>query len=189
MLWAKNKGNFSVIFTEESADQTLLAAIEKELNSTQYQTFSNLCKQALWQFLSVSELGGVNGNVQRLEDRLIELQQKWTEFEKRLGSTVLRPVPTTPSQPIPPLSFPNLDALEKHLEEIERKLVVLETYLNQEEGVNHWQSLEQQLSQLNQQMILLQGSVDNININTPNLIPDFSPVVIESSSPDRKSVV
>ncbi len=42
-LWAKNKANFSVAFTEDAADQTLMAAIEKELAFTKYQTFSNLC--------------------------------------------------------------------------------------------------------------------------------------------------
>lgn len=181
MLWAKNKGNFSVIFTEESADQTLLAAIEKELTSTQYQTFSNLCKQALWQFLSVSELGGVQGNAQRLEERLIELQQRWIELEKKLGATVLNPVSLTPTQPIPPVSFPNLEGVEKHLVDLEKKLVALETHVH-EEGMNHRLTLEQQLSQLSQQITQLQGSVNSININSPNLISDFSPAVLESPS-------
>ena len=84
-LWAKNKANFSVAFTEDAADQTLLAAIEKDLAVTRYQTFSNLCKQALWQFLSVSESesesAGSTPSFQRLEQRIAELAVKFAEFE------------------------------------------------------------------------------------------------------------
>ena len=55
MLWANKKFTQSVTFTEDTADIALLEAIEKELSVAKYQTFSNLCKQALWQFLSVTE--------------------------------------------------------------------------------------------------------------------------------------
>ncbi|MDQ2097089.1 MAG: hypothetical protein QQW96_05515 [Tychonema bourrellyi B0820] len=91
-LWAKNKANFSVAFTEDAADQTLLAAIEKELALTKYQTFSNLCKQALWQFLSVSvsESAAVaTPSFQRLEQRIAELVVKFGEFEHHVSAEEL----------------------------------------------------------------------------------------------------
>lgn len=86
MLWAKKPISTSVTFTEDAADQTLLAAIEKELTGQQYQTFSNLCKQALWQFLSVSESAGPTPSFQRLEQRIVELQQKFADFEKQISA-------------------------------------------------------------------------------------------------------
>ena len=88
-LWAKNKANFSVAFTEDAADQTLLAAIEKELAFTKYQTFSNLCKQALWQFLSVSESASSTDSSQRLEQRIAELAVKLAEFERNVSAEEL----------------------------------------------------------------------------------------------------
>ena len=88
-LWAKNKANFSVAFTEDAADQTLLAAIEKELAFTKYQTFSNLCKQALWQFLSVSESASSTQSFQRLEQRIAELVTKFAEFEHNVSAEEL----------------------------------------------------------------------------------------------------
>ena len=96
-LWAKNKANFSVAFTEDAADQTLLAAIEKELTLTKYQTFGNLCKQALWQFFSVSESGSASVSesaastlsFQRLEQRIAELTVKFGEFEHNVSTEEL----------------------------------------------------------------------------------------------------
>ncbi|MGD1716146.1 hypothetical protein [Hydrocoleum sp. CS-953] len=92
MLWEKNQKK-EVFFTEEAADKQLLAAIEKELNSQKYQTFSNLCKQALWQFLYVSsstELAQSASNLQRLEHRIYEkLTQHFSELEKKFAASEL----------------------------------------------------------------------------------------------------
>lgn len=89
MLWEKNQKK-EVFFTEEAADKQLLAAIEKELSAQKYQTFSNLCKQALWQFLYVSsssELAQPASNLQRLEHKIYEqLTQQFSELEKKLAS-------------------------------------------------------------------------------------------------------
>ncbi|MEB3885606.1 hypothetical protein [Lyngbya sp. CCY1209] len=103
MLWANKKLTQSVTFTEDAADQALLEAIEKELSLTKYQTFSNLCKQALWQFLSVS--GSAPGattpaataseapgdrpfppppNLRRIEEGLSKLQTQLAELDRRV---------------------------------------------------------------------------------------------------------
>jgi len=98
MLWANRKQTQSVTFTEDAADQTLLDAIEKELSQAKYQTFSNLCKQALWQFLLLSRSEStappptnptpnspqVLPNLQRVEERLFEIQNKLTDLEKKV---------------------------------------------------------------------------------------------------------
>ncbi|MGB3512876.1 MAG: hypothetical protein WBA93_27415 [Microcoleaceae cyanobacterium] len=89
MLWEKNQKK-EVFFTEEAADKQLLAAIEKDLSAQKYQTFSNLCKQALWQFLYVSsssELAQPASSWQRLEHKISEkLTEKFSEIEKKLSA-------------------------------------------------------------------------------------------------------
>jgi hypothetical protein len=113
-LWAKNKANFSVAFTEDAADQTLLAAIEKELAFTKYQTFGNLCKQALWQFLSVSESASSTQSFQRLEQRIAELVVKFAEFEHNVSAEELS----------------RLEALEHHLSQLSAQLDQLQGSVN-----------------------------------------------------------
>ncbi len=121
-LWAKNKANFSVAFTEDAVDQTLLTAIEKELALTKYQTFSNLCKQALWQFLSVSvsESASVSESVvsspnfQRLEQRIAELAVKFCEFEHNVSTEELS----------------RLKGLEDHLNQLGAQLDQLQGSVN-----------------------------------------------------------
>jgi len=113
-LWAKNKANFSVAFTEDAADQTLLAAIEKELAFTKYQTFSNLCKQALWQFLSVSESASSTQSFQRLEQRIAELVVKFAEFEHNVSAEELS----------------RLEGLEHHLSKLSAQLDQLQGSVN-----------------------------------------------------------
>ncbi|MCW6050958.1 hypothetical protein QUB60_08740 [Microcoleus sp. A2-C5] len=113
-LWAKNKANFSVAFTEDAADQTLLAAIEKELAFTKYQTFSNLCKQALWQFLSVSESPISTDSSQRLEERIAELAVRFAEFERNVSAEELS----------------RLEGLEHHLSQLGAQLDQLQGSVN-----------------------------------------------------------
>jgi hypothetical protein len=85
MLWSKNNKNYSVSFTEDAADQQLLLAIEKELNGHKYQTFSNLCKQALWQFLSISDSAQSLQSFQRLEQRVIEIGKQIEVLKQELS--------------------------------------------------------------------------------------------------------
>ncbi|MGB3403981.1 MAG: hypothetical protein WBA77_14955 [Microcoleaceae cyanobacterium] len=84
MLWANKKFIQSVTFTEDDADMALLEAIEKELSAAKYQTFSNLCKQALWQFLSVAESTSASENnpaSNPLQQQLVQLQAQLGELE------------------------------------------------------------------------------------------------------------
>ena len=88
MLWANKKLVQSVTFIEgDTADIALLEAIEQELSVAKYQTFSNLCKQALWQFLFVDQLAPTPESAQpssQLEGKLAQLQQQIGELEKNV---------------------------------------------------------------------------------------------------------
>lgn len=86
MLWSNRKLTQTVNFTEDTADQTLLEAIEQELTLSQYQTFGNLCKQALWQFLSLSGNTAPAAPTQGrgLEDQVYQLQQQLSQLENKL---------------------------------------------------------------------------------------------------------
>lgn len=120
MLWEKNQKK-EVFFTEEAADKQLLAAIEKELSAQKYQTFSNLCKQALWQFLYVSsssELAQPASSLQRLEHKISEnLAQKFSEIEKKLSAR------ESTSQS---LEINQLNELEKHLNKLTQQLTQMQ---------------------------------------------------------------
>lgn len=119
MLWEKNQKK-EVFFTEEAADKQLLTAIEKELNAEKYQTFSNLCKQALWQFLYVSsstELAQSVSNLQRLEHRISEkLTQHFSELEKKFAASELNQSNDTGQ----------LDDLKKHLSQMNQQLTQMQ---------------------------------------------------------------
>jgi TolA-binding protein len=87
-------------------------AIEKELALTKYQTFSNLCKQALWQFLSVSvsESAVPTPSFQGLEQRIAELAVKFSEFEHNISTEELS----------------RLEGLEHHLSQLSAQLSQLQ---------------------------------------------------------------
>ncbi|NEO54279.1 MAG: hypothetical protein F6K54_15015 [Okeania sp. SIO3B5] len=126
MLWEKNQKK-EVFFTEEAADRQLLAAIEKELNSHKYRTFSNLCKQALWQFLDVSsssiELTQSASNLQRLEHRIYErLTKHFAELETKLVSEELKTSNNTVQS--------NENELKKHLNQLNQQLSQIQLNLD-----------------------------------------------------------
>ncbi|MGC9524608.1 MAG: hypothetical protein ACP5D7_03625 [Limnospira sp.] len=136
MLWANKKLTQSVTFTEDAADQTLLEAIEQELSLTKYQTFSNLCKQALWQFLSVSgsaptapasggaapETSGHDRpflpppNLQRVEEGLSKLQTQLAELDRRVQA---------------PAQGTSTEQLEKQLLQLAQQLAQFQTAITQ----------------------------------------------------------
>ncbi|MDY7020829.1 MAG: hypothetical protein SWJ54_05625 [Cyanobacteriota bacterium] len=96
-MFGSKKITQPVTFTiEDAADQILWEAIEKELSLTKYQTFSNLCKQALWQFLFVSESSAstptnsvsstptVSVSSQKLEEQITQVQRQLSHLEDKV---------------------------------------------------------------------------------------------------------
>ena len=157
-LWAKNKANFSVAFTEDAADQTLLAAIEKELAFTKYQTFSNLCKQALWQFLSVSESASSTQSFQRLEQRIAELVVKFAEFEHNVSAEELS----------------RLEALEHHLSQLSAQLDQLQGSVN---------SKFAQVSFAQVSKVVEPGPIESESVSDDNLVSDAEVAPRRDSDP------
>ncbi|CAA9415307.1 hypothetical protein AVDCRST_MAG84-6821 [uncultured Microcoleus sp.] len=157
-LWAKNKANFSVAFTEDAADQTLLAAIEKELAFTKYQTFSNLCKQALWQFLSVSESASSTQSFQRLEQRIAELVVKFAEFEHNVSAEELS----------------RLEGLEHHLSQLSAQLDQLQGSVN---------SKFAQVSFAQVSKVVEPGSIESESVTDDNVVSDAEVAPPRNSDP------
>ncbi|MEG4036576.1 hypothetical protein QUA03_22420 [Microcoleus sp. S36b_A4] len=157
-LWAKNKANFSVAFTEDAADQTLLAAIEKELAFTKYQTFSNLCKQALWQFLSVSESASSTQSFQRLEQRIAELVVKFAEFEHNVSAEELS----------------RLEGLEHHLNQLSAQLDQLQGSVN---------SKFAQISFAPVSKVVEPGPIESESVADDNVVPDAEVAPPRNSDP------
>lgn len=157
-LWAKNKANFSVAFTEDAADQTLLAAIEKELAFTKYQTFSNLCKQALWQFLSVSESASSTQNFQRLEQRIAELVAKFAEFEHNVSAEEL-----------------------SRLEGLEHQLSQLSAQLDQLQGSVNSKFAQVSFAQVSK--VVEPGPIESESVAEDNLVSDAEVAPRRDSDP------
>jgi len=157
-LWAKNKANFSVAFTEDAADQTLLAAIEKELAFTKYQTFSNLCKQALWQFLSVSESASSTQSFQRLEQRIAELVTKFAEFENNVSAEEL-----------------------SRLEGLEHQLSQLSAQLDQLQGSVNSKFAQVSFAQVSK--VVEPGPIESESVAEDNLVSDAEVAPRRDSDP------
>ena len=157
-LWAKNKANFSVAFTEDAADQTLLAAIEKELAFTKYQTFSNLCKQALWQFLSVSESASSTQSFQRLEQRIAELVVKFAEFEHNVSAEEL-----------------------SRLEALEHQLSQLSAQLDQLQGTVNSKFAQVSFAQVSK--VVEPGPIESESVADDNVVPDAEVAPPRNSDP------
>lgn len=83
--WSK-KTSKSVTFNSEVADETLLAVVETELLRQPHKTFSDLCKEALWQFLCVPESVRPKPKIAPGEHLAADLQGELAEFEQRFSA-------------------------------------------------------------------------------------------------------
>lgn len=80
--WSK-KIRKSVTFNREVADQSLLDVVEIELMRQPHKSFSDLCKEALWQSLRVPEPTRPTPKRAQIEQHFAELQQQIADFEQR----------------------------------------------------------------------------------------------------------
>lgn len=82
--WSK-KVVKSVTFNPEIGDESLLAQIESYLDAQSDKTFSDLCKEALWQALCVPESVPPSPNTAALpmEQQIGELQRQIAGLEER----------------------------------------------------------------------------------------------------------
>jgi hypothetical protein len=83
--WSK-KVVKSVTFNPEIADESLLAQVENYLETQPDKTFSDLCKEALWNFLCVPEpvqLASKIANLTTVEQKIGDIQNHIAGFEER----------------------------------------------------------------------------------------------------------
>lgn len=150
-LWANNKPDYSVVFTEDPADRKLRDAVEKEL-SDKYQTFNNLCKQALWQFLSVSESSTSASGLARLEQRIAELAVKFAEFEHNVSAEEVS----------------RLEGLEHHLNQLSAQLERLQESVNSKfDRV----SFAQVSKVVDPEAVESEPAIDNDPVSVPEVAP------------------
>jgi hypothetical protein len=83
--WSK-KVVKSVTFNPEVADESLLAVVENFLEKQPDKTFSDLCKEALWQYLCVPESvksGSKTAATESVEPKIAELRRQIADLEER----------------------------------------------------------------------------------------------------------
>ncbi|MBD2665641.1 hypothetical protein B6N60_03492 [Richelia sinica FACHB-800] len=86
--WSK-KVVKSVTFNPDIADESLLAQVESYLESQPDKTFSDLCKDALWQAVCVPESprpapkAPESANITKIEQQIGELQRQVVGLEER----------------------------------------------------------------------------------------------------------
>ena len=136
--WSK-KITKPVTFNSEVADETLLAVVETELMKQPHKTFSDLCKEALWQFLCVPEsVRPTTPKAGQMEQPVAELKRQLAEFEQRF----LRQ------------ESGRWEAIEPQLNQLLKRessrLEAIEPQLNQllKRESSRWEAIEPQLNQL-----------------------------------------
>ncbi len=83
--WSK-KVVKSVTFNPEVADESLLAVVDNYLEQLPDKTFSDICKEALWQALCVPETvkpSPKTAATNSVEQKIDELQRQVTDLEER----------------------------------------------------------------------------------------------------------
>lgn len=131
--WSK-KITKPVTFNSEVADDTLLAVVETELMKQPHKTFSDLCKEALWQFLCVPESVRPTPKAGQMEQPVAELKRQLAEFEQRF----LRQESSRWDAIEPKLNqlfareSSRLDAIERQLNQLSGQLAQLSLIVNQQ---------------------------------------------------------
>jgi hypothetical protein len=128
--WSK-KVVKSVTFNPEIADESLLAQVESYLETQPDKTFSDLCKEALWQALCVSESVRPSSNpaaIALIEQQISDLQHQIAGLEERFFAKETN----------------RLEAMEDQLLQLSRQVAQLAIMLNERpisvptmEVVNH----------------------------------------------------
>ena len=112
--WSK-KIRKSVKFNRELADLSLLEVVESELEKQPHKTFSDICKEALWQYLCVSESVRPSSTTAQFEQEVAELQRQFADLEQRFFAKESN----------------RLDAMERQLNQLTQQLAQLALMVNQ----------------------------------------------------------
>jgi uncharacterized membrane protein YccC len=94
----------------------LLEVVETELMKQPYKTFSDLCKEALWQSLCVSESVRSTPRTAQIEQQIAELQRQFADLEQRFFARESN----------------RLEAMESQLNQLTQQLAQLAIMVNQQ---------------------------------------------------------
>ena len=112
--WSK-KIRKSVTFNREVPDRSLLEVVEIELMRQPHKSFSDLCKEALWQSLRVPESTRPTPRRAQIEQQVAELQHQFSDVEQRFFARESN----------------RLEAIERQLNQLSQQLTQLARALNQ----------------------------------------------------------
>lgn len=115
--WSK-KVVKSVTFNSEVADESLLDLVERYLEAHPHKTFSDICKEALWQALAVPDSvrpGVKTAAVPGVEQQIAVLQSQLADLEKRFFAKESN----------------RLDMLERQLLQLSQQVAQLAIIVNQ----------------------------------------------------------
>ncbi|MCT7989256.1 hypothetical protein [Laspinema olomoucense] len=115
MVFWLSKTKKRVGFTDEVADQTLLAVVHKELQNQPHKSFGDLCKEALWHYLYVPESVKPTRKSTDASEPIAELQGQLRSLEERVAAR----------------EASRLDAMEKQLQQLSLQVGQLAIALNQ----------------------------------------------------------
>jgi hypothetical protein len=104
-----DKSKKSVTFNQDIADESLLEVVETELMKQPGKTFSDLCKEALWQFLCVPQSVRPTFRAANTQYQTTDLQAQLAEFEQRFFAR----------------ESSRLDAIERQLNQLTQQLAQL----------------------------------------------------------------
>jgi hypothetical protein len=158
--WSK-KNSKSVTFNSEVADETLLAVVETELLKQPHKTFSDLCKEALWQFLCVPEsvrpTPKITQGEQGVTDRQVvaELQRQLADFEQRFLTRESSRWEAIERQMLGNVEQRSLAQETNGLETLERQLMADFEQRLLAKQASRLDAIERQLNQLSQQLTQL----------------------------------
>ncbi len=121
MVFWLSKTKKRVGFTDEVADQTLLAVVQKELQNQPHKSFGDLCKEALWHYLYVPESVKPTRKSADASDTIAELQGQLKSLEERVAAR----------------EASRLDALEQQLQQLSLQVGQLAIALNNNQRGNY----------------------------------------------------
>jgi hypothetical protein len=165
MLNWSNRVTKSITFTQEEIDQDLLAQIEVELDRHPHKTFSDLCKEALWQLLNTST----------------------SMLDAKPELPVTTPV-TTPAttQSVAPIAPARISSELEQIAQLRRQFYDLEQRLLSHES-SRFEAIEQQIQYLAQKLERLEAQpVSHFDL-PPS--PEPIPEAIESEDDDADQPV
>ena len=119
--WSK-KVVKSVTFNPGVADESLLDLVERYLEEDPDKTFSDLCKEALWQALCVPDSvkpaarPGESAPVGSMEQQIAELRRQMADLEKRFFAKESN----------------RLEMMERHMMQLSQQVTQLAISLNQD---------------------------------------------------------